>query len=237
MNRYFYTLYLPFLVILVVGLATVTPSVWLILVFWFLHAFLGLGIGYHRLFSHAQYQTYYPVRLCLALLGTLAAYAPIALWTASHISHHKHLNTDKDPTSSSKNFFDIVFLWNLKQSFFNTLDFKNTFVLSIMRDKNTAFLNKYFTTLNSLYLIVLTIISPEVAVAYLCAVFIEILRVGFFVHYLPHRNATTRNIRLWPFTAGFSYHKEHHANPRATKESTRRFDFNLEHYIIKLIQI
>jgi stearoyl-CoA desaturase (delta-9 desaturase) len=59
----------------------------------------GISIGYHRLLAHRSYKAAKPVRLTLALAGTLAAQGPAITWAAHHRKHHNLADQEGDPHS------------------------------------------------------------------------------------------------------------------------------------------
>ena len=59
----------------------------------------GIGIGYHRLASHRSFQTYTPIRVLFAILGSMAGQGPILYWAAIHRRHHKYSDQPDDPHS------------------------------------------------------------------------------------------------------------------------------------------
>lgn len=70
-------------------------TIWLTFLTW---VFGGLGItmGYHRLWSHNSYKAAFPVRLALALMGTLAFEGSIKWWSLRHRLHHRYLVVNID---------------------------------------------------------------------------------------------------------------------------------------------
>jgi sn-2 palmitoyl-lipid 9-desaturase len=60
---------------------------------------LGVCLGYHRLLTHASFQTYPLVRRLLALLGTLAGEGPPVNWVSVHRKHHRFSDSVGDPHS------------------------------------------------------------------------------------------------------------------------------------------
>jgi fatty-acid desaturase len=117
-----------------------------------------------------------------------------------------------------------------------------------MRDKTLMWFTKNFFIINYAFLIVLMAIDYEIAIAgYVLATSFERIRIGFFVNYLLHTNVigsykvsdksdnSINIIWLYPITAGFSLHNEHHTNPGKLSEKTKWFEFDLEHYLCKLI--
>jgi stearoyl-CoA desaturase (delta-9 desaturase) len=60
---------------------------------------LGISVGYHRLLAHRSFQTTKPVRVALAVFGTLAAQGPAVTWAAHHRKHHNLADREGDPHS------------------------------------------------------------------------------------------------------------------------------------------
>lgn len=60
---------------------------------------LGITLGYHRLFTHRSYQTVWPVKLALGILGSMAVEGPLFKWVAMHRRHHHHSDSRDDPHS------------------------------------------------------------------------------------------------------------------------------------------
>jgi len=252
MNSYFYRIFLPhtLLTIPAIYLAYVSPVLlyWTLL-FWVMLGPIGLGIGFHRLFSHRQFNTYRPVELILAFLGTIAAYGPILFWVSSHQAHHKFTDTDKDPTTPNRGFWHSALTWNLKTQCEKEIVLKSYPCTILMRDPKLMWLTKHFFIINYLFLALLIIVNYKIAlVGYVLATTIERLRVGLFVNYLMHRpvigsyrvaetSDSSRNLFwLYPLTAGFSLHNKHHAYPKDIKEKTKWFEIDIEYWLCKLIQ-
>jgi stearoyl-CoA desaturase (delta-9 desaturase) len=60
---------------------------------------LGVTVGLHRLFTHRSFQTTRPIRLLLAICGSMAVEGPIISWVADHRKHHAFSDRDGDPHS------------------------------------------------------------------------------------------------------------------------------------------
>ncbi|MGB2711364.1 MAG: acyl-CoA desaturase [Conexibacter sp.] len=60
---------------------------------------VGISVGYHRLLTHRSFEAVKPVRLILALAGTLSAQGPAITWAAHHRKHHNLADQDGDPHS------------------------------------------------------------------------------------------------------------------------------------------
>lgn len=60
---------------------------------------LGVTVGFHRLFTHRSFETIQPVRLALAIMGSMAVQGPLLKWVAVHRRHHHHSDAPGDPHS------------------------------------------------------------------------------------------------------------------------------------------
>jgi stearoyl-CoA desaturase (delta-9 desaturase) len=251
MNSYFYKIFLPHTMLSVSGvwLLTQDPSLlfWTLL-FWIFIGPIGLGIGFHRLFSHRQFETYRPVELLLAFLGTIGAYGPLLFWVSSHQCHHRYTDTEKDPTSPCRGFWHSVITWNLKKQCEKEIYLKSYPSIIIMRDATLMWMTRNFFLINYAFLTLLFLLDFKIAIAgYVLATTVERLRIGFFVNYLLHKNipfsyqakdSTNNSINifwLYPFTAGFSLHSQHHTKPMSLSEKTQWFEVDLEYFLCKFI--
>jgi stearoyl-CoA desaturase (delta-9 desaturase) len=60
---------------------------------------LGITVGYHRYFTHGSFKAKRPLRIGLAIAGTLAIEGPVIRWVADHRKHHKYSDKEGDPHS------------------------------------------------------------------------------------------------------------------------------------------
>jgi fatty-acid desaturase len=73
MNTFFYKVWLPLKLLTVIFLLLflfdyTTINWWMVFVSWFLLGPVGIGVGFHKLFSHRQFETYKPVEYTIAVL-------------------------------------------------------------------------------------------------------------------------------------------------------------------------
>lgn len=73
-------------------------NVTLFLVFYFV-TLIGIGLGFHRLFSHRAFTAERWTKVALAVCGTWAAQGPILHWVSIHRRHHMSTDRDGDPHS------------------------------------------------------------------------------------------------------------------------------------------
>jgi stearoyl-CoA desaturase (Delta-9 desaturase) len=60
---------------------------------------VGIGVGFHRLFTHRSFKTKGWIRAFLAISGSAAAQGPVIEWVATHRRHHQHSDAEGDPHS------------------------------------------------------------------------------------------------------------------------------------------
>ena len=65
------------------------------------YVFTGLGItlGYHRLFTHRSFRAVKPLRVVLAIAGSMAVEGSVIAWVATHRRHHAYADQHGDPHS------------------------------------------------------------------------------------------------------------------------------------------
>lgn len=70
-----------------------------LLVFMYFLGCHGITIGFHRYFTHGSFKAKRPLRIALAVMGSLAVEGPLVRWVADHRKHHKFSDADGDPHS------------------------------------------------------------------------------------------------------------------------------------------
>ena len=59
----------------------------------------GVTIGFHRLLTHKSFETYRPLRILLAIFGSIGAQGAVIRWCATHRRHHQVSDREGDPHS------------------------------------------------------------------------------------------------------------------------------------------
>ena len=59
----------------------------------------GVTVGFHRHFTHGAFKAKRPLRIALAIAGSLAVEGPLVRWVADHRKHHKYSDAEGDPHS------------------------------------------------------------------------------------------------------------------------------------------
>ncbi len=60
---------------------------------------MGITVGYHRLFTHASFETPTWVKCVFAIFGSMALQGSLFDWVATHRRHHQFSDTKDDPHS------------------------------------------------------------------------------------------------------------------------------------------
>jgi stearoyl-CoA desaturase (Delta-9 desaturase) len=59
----------------------------------------GVTVGYHRLFAHRAFRAKRPLKIALAIAGSMAVQGSVIGWVATHRRHHAHSDRPGDPHS------------------------------------------------------------------------------------------------------------------------------------------
>jgi stearoyl-CoA desaturase (delta-9 desaturase) len=59
----------------------------------------GVTVGYHRLFTHRSFKANRPLKIVLAVAGSLAIQGGVIRWVADHRKHHQNTEGPDDPHS------------------------------------------------------------------------------------------------------------------------------------------
>jgi stearoyl-CoA desaturase (Delta-9 desaturase) len=97
-----------FVVVPLLALVAAIPVAWgwglgwhdiVIALVFYVIAGLGISMGFHRHFTHSSFKASKPLRLALAIAGSMAIEGPVLVWVADHRRHHKYSDKEGDPHS------------------------------------------------------------------------------------------------------------------------------------------
>jgi stearoyl-CoA desaturase (delta-9 desaturase) len=107
---------------------------------------IGIGSGYHRLWSHRTYDAHPLLRWFLAIMGGMALQNSIIVWSARHRVHHRDVDdNDKDPYSIGRGFWFAHIGWMLKDYPSGQVDF--SVVPDLQKDPVAAWQHRWYWTL------------------------------------------------------------------------------------------
>ncbi len=97
-----------FVVVPFLAFAAAIPVMWgwgmgwsdiVLMVAFYTVAVLGVTVGFHRMFTHGSFKAKGPLRVVLAIAGSLAIEGPLIRWVADHRRHHAFSDREGDPHS------------------------------------------------------------------------------------------------------------------------------------------
>jgi stearoyl-CoA desaturase (delta-9 desaturase) len=107
---------------------------------------IGIGSGYHRLWSHRTYKAHPILQWFLAISGGMSLQNSIIVWCARHRVHHKDVDdNDKDPYSIGRGFWFAHIGWMLRDYESGIIDY--SVVRDLERDPVAAWQHRWYWTL------------------------------------------------------------------------------------------
>jgi stearoyl-CoA desaturase (delta-9 desaturase) len=91
-----------------------------LLVVFHLAAYVGMTVGYHRMLCHRAFSPHPIVKTLLLFFGGTAIMATPSEFVAQHLAHHAHSDTERDPHSASRGFWNAHVGWILARDRVNT---------------------------------------------------------------------------------------------------------------------
>jgi stearoyl-CoA desaturase (Delta-9 desaturase) len=207
----------------------------------------GVTIGYHRYFTHGSFKAKRPLKVALAIAGSMAMQGPPIIWVADHRRHHAFSDKEGDPHSPwlfgtgpvaiAKGFWHAHMGWLFDRSLTN----KERFAPDLMADKDIVRVNNTFAIWT-----VLTFLLPAAAGGLitwswwgaLTAFFwAGLVRVAILHHVTWSTNSICHMIgdrpfvsrdkaaNVWPLAIlsfGESWHNLHHADPTCARHGVKK---------------
>jgi stearoyl-CoA desaturase (delta-9 desaturase) len=204
---------------------------------------IGIGSGYHRLWSHRAFKAHPVLRVFLAVFGGMALQNSILIWSARHRIHHRDVDdNDSDPYSIGRGFWFAHIGWMLKDYRSGVVDY--SVVPDLQRDPVVAWQHRWYWHLAlgsniGLPMLLGWLVGDFWGVFLLAGVARLVVNhhVTFFINSLAHmwgsqpytdENSARDNWFISLFTYGEGYHNFHHMFQNDYRNGIRwyHFDFN-----------
>jgi stearoyl-CoA desaturase (delta-9 desaturase) len=186
---------------------------------------IGIGSGYHRLWSHRTYDAHPLLKWFLAIMGGMALQNSIIVWSARHRVHHRDVDdNDKDPYSIGRGFWFAHVGWMLREYRSGEVDF--SVVPDLQKDPVAAWQHRWYWTLvwvtNLGVPLLLGWLTGDMLGMFLLAGVARLVlshHVTFFINSLAHmwghqpytdENSARDQHFLALITYGEGYHNYHH---------------------------
>ncbi|MCW8872781.1 MAG: fatty acid desaturase [Xanthomonadales bacterium] len=186
---------------------------------------IGIGSGYHRLWSHRSYEAHPALKWFLAVVGGMSLQNSIIVWSARHRIHHRDVDdNDKDPYSIGRGFWFAHIGWMLKDYPSGEIDL--SVVPDLQKDPVAAWQHRWYWSLvwvtNLGVPLLLGWLTGDMLGMFLLAGVARLVlnhHVTFFINSLAHmwgrqpytdENSARDQHFLALITYGEGYHNYHH---------------------------
>lgn len=208
---------------------------------------LGVTVGYHRHFTHGSFKAKQPLRVAMAIVGSLAVQGSVIQWVADHRRHHAYSDRDGDPHSpwrfgtSAGALLKGLWWAHMGWLFDTEKTNKERFTPDLLKDKQMRFVSNTFGlwVVVSLGLPALLggLITQSWHGALTAFFWAGLVRVGAvhhmtwsinsICHAVGERPFSSRDMsaNFWPLailSMGEAWHNLHHADPTAARHGVMR---------------
>ncbi len=245
-----------FLLVPFVALLVAVPLVWgwgmswidlILAAAFYVFATLGVTVGFHRYFTHGAFKASRPLRVVLAIAGSMAVQGSVIFWVASHRRHHAFADREGDPhspwlfgTSPSallRGFWHAHMGWMFGREVTNA----DRFAPDLVADSDVRWVNRYFWLWITLSLALPAVLGGLISWSWWGVVtaffWAGLVRIAFLHHVTWSVNSVCHLIgerpfasrdkaaNFWPLallSMGESWHNSHHADPTCARHGVLR---------------
>jgi stearoyl-CoA desaturase (delta-9 desaturase) len=218
---------------------------------------LGITVGFHRYFTHGSFKASRPLKIVLAVAGSLAIEGPVIRWVADHRRHHAFSDREGDPHSPwrygesvpalAKGLFyaHVGWLFNLEQTS------TRKYAPDLIRDRDVATVSRLFPWLVATSMLVPPLVGGLVTWSWqgaLTAFFWgSLVRVALLHHVTWSINSICHAMGNQPFNSrdrsgnvwwlavasfGESWHNLHHADPTCARHGVLKGQVDISARVI-----
>lgn len=208
---------------------------------------VGIGSGYHRLWSHRTYKAHPALQWFLAIFGGMSIQNSILVWSARHRVHHRDVDDDdRDPYSIGRGFWFAHIGWMLKDYESGEVDY--SVVPDLQKNPIVMWQHRHYLELilvtNILLPLGLGFLVGDPIGVFLLAGLLRLVvnhHFTFFINSLAHmwgkqpytdENSAKDNWFISIFTYGEGYHNFHHLFQSDYRNGVRWFAFDLNKWFI-----
>ncbi|HEU5161361.1 MAG TPA: acyl-CoA desaturase [Streptosporangiaceae bacterium] len=218
---------------------------------------LGVTVGFHRCFTHGSFKANRPLRIALAVAGSLAIEGPVITWVADHRRHHKYSDREGDPHSPwrfgsdwkalSKGLVWAHWGWLLN----GQRTSKEKFTPDLLDDKDFVRVHKLFPALVAVSFLLPAVLGGLITMSWMGALtaflWASLVRITLLHHVTWSINSIchtfgnedfevrdkSRNV-WWLAIASFgeSWHNLHHADPTCARHGVLKGQIDMSARVI-----
>jgi len=225
-------------------------------------SFIGITVGYHRLYTHRAFKTYDTVRFILGVFGATACQGPVNYWVSNHRRHHRFTDKAGDIHSpyihESRELSGWRSFWHSHIAWTFNHEISNTAVAApdLIRDPVAKVVNStYYVWVVASFLLPAAIggwATQSWSGAFSGLLWGGLVRLFVIYHSihsitsLAHmwgdqdykgQNHSRNNFILSLFTWGEAWHNNHHTFPGSAMFGLRWWQIDFGGYVIRILRI
>ncbi len=222
---------------------------------------LGVTVGFHRHFTHKSFKAVRPLKVALAVTGSLAFQGSIVSWVADHRRHHAFSDKEGDPHSPwlfgtgpiavARGFWHAHMGWLFNRDRTNA----RRFAPDLLADRDIAAVDRQFVLLTVTSLGVPALLGGLLSWSWWGALtaFLwgGLVRVGLLHHVTWSINSICHMVGRRPFgtrdrsanvwwlavlSFGESWHNLHHADPTCARHGVKRGQIDMSARLIWIFE-
>ncbi|MFD7494676.1 acyl-CoA desaturase [Streptomyces sp. NPDC059832] len=207
----------------------------------------GITIGFHRYFTHGSFKAKRPLRIALAVAGSLAVEGPLVRWVADHRKHHRFSDAEGDPHSPWRFGESLPALmkglwWaHIGWMFDEEQTSQQKYAPDLVKDPALRGISRHFMTFTALSLAFPPLVGGLVTMSWWGAATAffwgSLVRVALLHHVTWSINSICHAVGKRPFksrdrsgnvwwlavlSCGESWHNLHHADPTSARHGVMR---------------
>lgn len=221
----------------------------------------GLSIGFHRMLTHRSFRPSRPLKIALAIAGSMAAEGSVFTWVAQHRRHHAYADTPNDPHSpwryGSGFLPQLRGLWHAHVGWFfeSNPSHPERWIPDLLADSDLQAISQT-ATLWALLSLALPTLLGWLLTGTLSGALATLLWAGaariFLLHHVTWavnsvghmfgnrpfftRDNSTNFAPLALLSFGDSWHNAHHAHPRLARHGIDRAQIDSSAMLIRLFE-
>ena len=223
---------------------------------------LGVTVGYHRLFTHQSFEARRPLKIGLAIAGSMSVQGSIISWVATHRRHHAFSDRAGDPHSPHLDDDETIKgtirgLWHAHIGWLSDPEMTDNerWARDLVNDPDIAKINKHFGLLTFLSFALPAVLGGLITwsiegfvTAFLWASLARIFvlhhvtwSINSICHFFGNRpfSSNDRSTNNWPLAIisfGESWHNGHHAFPTSAVHGIGRGQIDPTAAMIRLFE-
>lgn len=221
----------------------------------------GVTIGFHRLFTHRSFEAARPLKIALAIAGSMSFQGSLIGWVAEHRRHHMFTDRDGDPHSpvrpASQHFGRLRGLFQAHVGWFFKHEgtAREKYASDLLADRDLVLIDRLFVPCCVATLLIPFVLGYAIGgswgAAFGALLWAGVLRVALLHHVTWSTNSLCHTFGSRPFrtkdastnlaplavlSMGESWHNAHHAFPNLARHGVDRYQLDSSAVLIRMFE-